>query len=878
MKIGCSEPWQELSFIDGLDAMPVMTWLCEPGGKRRYVNAAWLAFTGCSPEQSLGDGWLGYVHPDDRHALILAHGNAEAGSRPPSVEYRLYRTDGTFDWVHDRVTPLRSADGHLVGYLGCTLDTRARDQAEPDSLTDEVLNDRILGGNQYWTKLLDTEGRLLSMSAGGQRLLEIDDITPHLNTSWCETWPEPHRTTAYAAVANAAAGGTSTFTGFSHTVKGTPKWWDVIIVPAAKSAGNEPRLLAMFRDITEQRLAEEAVKRSEAEYRAIFELSAVGIVELDYPSKRFTKVNRRFCEIVGYSAAELTSLSVVDLTPSGRELEYNLALHRALETGERDEYALEKRLRRKDDRIVWVQVTATAVRDESGAMVTIVGMVEDISARKAAEQTLLDSEHRYRALMEHAGDAIVVADAQGKIIDVNRRAIELFGYSKRELLRLDLGVLYPRVLEGSNHTDLSLCEHAVSAGNGRQVPVEIAVTRIPYADSHLYLGSFRDISSRRRQEMAERASRDKTRFLATASHDLRQPIQAVNLLMYMLRSQDLPPAALALADRTQEAMAGLSRIVDALLDISKLDAGVVKPRLARFRLDMLVQELLDEHRPIADARDVTLRCVRCSIYVWSDRELLARILRNLISNAIKYTPAGRVLIGVRRKPGRAWIQVLDTGTGIAEGDTERVFEEFRQLGNSARDRRDGLGLGLSIVRRLAELLEHPVTVCSVVGRGSCFGVGVPVADGGELPSSRSPQRALRGWCQGGRILVVDDEVDIREGLAMVIGQWGYAVRVAADLAASMAEWDEHAAPMLVIADYRLGNVTGIDVIEAVRQRAGRNVAALLLTGDATAETLREASSRGIQVLRKPVAVEHLRRAILDCLNRAAAQERGSTHL
>jgi PAS domain S-box-containing protein len=781
------------------------------------------------------------------------------------VEYRLYRADGSFGWMFDQVTPLFAPDGDFVAYMGCTIPIRASDQAQPESLC-ETLNDRILDGNQYWTKLLDTQGRLLSMSAGGQRLLEISDITPHLNQSWRDIWPDAYRPAAYAAVDKAAAGGTGTFVGFCPTVKGTPKWWHVVIVPAATEPGSKPRLLAMFRDVTEQKQAEEAIKRSEAEFRAIFELSSVGIAQMDYHSKRYTKVNPRFCEILGYTAEELEGVSLRDLTPMDTELEHNLALHDALERGERDEYALEKRLLRKDGRTVWVQVTGTALRDAHGNITNITGMVQDISARKTAEQTLLDSEHRYRALMEHASDAILVADANGRCIDANRRAVELFGYTKQQLLQTSLSQLYPCVLQELDASGASLNEHELCAKDGRRIPVEIAGTRIPFADSHLYLGSFRDISGRRRQEMAERANQDKTRFLATASHDLRQPIQAIHLLLHLLLSHDLPPAAAGIAERIQGAVEGLGRIVDTLLDISKLDAGVIKPRLSRFHLGALLRELVDEHRPLSERVGVSVSYVNCNVHVESDRDLLARILRNLISNAIKYAPLGRILVGVRRSADRAWVQVLDTGIGIAPGDIDAVFEEFRQIGNSARDRREGLGLGLSIVQRLANLLEHPLKVSSVPGRGSCFAVSVPTADHREHPARyvtpQSPGTAARARTE---ILVVDDEVDIREGLAMVLTGWGYSVRVAADLVHAMAGWEVDNPPALVIADFRLGKETGIDVIQAVRRRVQRPVPALLLTGDATPETAREAARLDVQLLRKPLSVDQLRRAILEYL-------------
>lgn len=534
------------------------------------------------------------------------------------------------------------------------------------------------------------------------------------------------------------------------------------------------------------------------------------------------------------------------------------------------------------------QVVKTPLRNGEGPIEGIVLTIRDITERKQAEESDQLQAGRYATLLRTSNEAFWIMGTDGTFSDVNQAFCDIYGYSREEMLGMHISEL--EVLENPEETARHI-KHVIENGHerfetrhrkkdGSTIDVEISTSF--WSHSGEFLVFCRDITERLRadaqqrkyeaalrkaRKMAEHESESKTRFLATASHDLRQPIQAMHLLAHVLVSSDLPPESAEIALRMQEAVDGLGDMLTALLDISKLDAGLVKPDLSDFRLSELFRQLTDEHLPLTEEKGITLRCVESRLRVRSDLNLLTRILRNLISNAIKYTRSGKVLIGVRRAGACLRIQVLDSGIGIAEDELERVFEEFHQVGNTARDRREGLGLGLAIVKRLSTLLEHPVQVASVVGRGTCFSVQVPLAVGSsagqqDLAVSQLP---LEIPYEGAEILVVDDEVDIREGLAMSLRQWGYAVSVAADYDQALAALKEDSPPVLVIADYRLGAETGIDVIRAVRRWSRRKIAALLLTGDATDERRRESARLGVQLLRKPVSAEQLRRAVVESL-------------
>ena len=369
-------------------------------------------------------------------------------------------------------------------------------------------------------------------------------------------------------------------------------------------------------------------------------------------------------------------------------------------------------------------------------------------------------------------------------------------------------------------------------------------------------------------DTAQRASQAKTDFLAAASHDLRQPVQSLVLLTGSLRARLDGQPAEALVGKLETSVQALCRMLDALLDISKLDASAVPVDLRPVPLHHVLDDLEEEYRLRAAEQGLELRVVPSSLTVRTDPALLERVLRNLLENALRYTDRGRILVGCRRRGDRLLIQVRDTGIGIPPEHLERIFLEFYQIANPARDRGRGLGLGLAIVHRLAVLLECRVHVASVPGRGSCFTVAIPldaeagpnapvgVEDDGRERSGREPSRPVA--------LVIDDDPLVREGLGMLLPQLGWTVLAAATAAEALA----HLAaapdqPALVIADHRLdGGVTGLEVLRAVGARLARPALSVILTGDTAPDLIASIAAGGYRVLHKPLAVRDLK-ALLD---------------
>lgn len=372
------------------------------------------------------------------------------------------------------------------------------------------------------------------------------------------------------------------------------------------------------------------------------------------------------------------------------------------------------------------------------------------------------------------------------------------------------------------------------------------------------------------RDRAQAADRAKTRFLAAASHDLRQPIHALSLLIATLaalghRGAVASGDARDLAGKAKSIVGNLSALLNGLLDISRLDAGVVTVAKETVNLSQLFNQLGNEFAPVAKDRGLDWRVIESRLLVDSDPMMLKRLLDNLLSNAFRYTRSGGVLLGCRRRDASAEIQIWDTGPGIPADQQAMVFEEFVQLQNPARDRALGLGLGLAIVRRTAVLLQHPLKLVSVTGRGSMFSVTVPIASAVETPlpdNKASPAGIAVG------IMVVEDERDVLDIMVQLLTLQGhrvYAGRSAAEVQQIHAEAIEAGkAPVdLIIADYRLGDgATGLDVIEALCAYIGRSVPAVIVTGDTSPSRIKEAIASGHRILHKPITGEELHEAIV----------------
>jgi PAS domain S-box-containing protein len=403
--------------------------------------------------------------------------------------------------------------------------------------------------------------------------------------------------------------------------------------------------------------------------------------------------------------------------------------------------------------------------------------------------TISPAELAYRAL-DAAPDAMVLVDESGIIRFANRQVMALFGYAPEGVSGKSIGQLVAPCCGGGSltHGAQGLGEwdgrlmgpHGGLMGrreDGTEFPVEMSFRPIGDADG-IHVAVIRNVAERKRMDMAIAAARDgadrgnlgKSRLLATASHDLRQPVQTLALLNGILRRTVAEPDATDALDQQEQVIAAMSRLVNALLDISKLESGVIKPEQTDFAVAVVFNDLRREFTSLAASKGITLQAEACTDWVHSDPSLVEQILRNLIANAIKYTRQGGVRLRCRHAQALVRIEVLDTGVGIPPDQLGSIFDEFYQVGVARNTCRDGFGLGLSIVQRLVRLLDLSLEVRSEVGKGSAFSLELPSG----VPQAASlcvavPQRAAPGrGTERPRVLLVEDDSGVREATRLLL--------------------------------------------------------------------------------------------------------------
>ena len=386
---------------------------------------------------------------------------------------------------------------------------------------------------------------------------------------------------------------------------------------------------------------------------------------------------------------------------------------------------------------------------------------------------------------------------------------------------------------------------------------------------------------RAKKEEAELASHDKSHFLAVASHDLRQPLHALGLYVAELQRKVFGTEQQHLVGRVEQSVEAISSLLNALLDISKLDAGTVVPQLQTCAVSVILDRVVADYQMLAGIKNIRLIVRPCAVYVTSDSQLLERILMNLVSNSIRYTyPNGCVMVACRRRGDFLRIEVRDNGVGISKADQTNIFREFFQAAQPLPDNNKGLGLGLSIVDRLVKLLGYRIELRSAPNKGSVFALEVPIAHVSERLSvsadARIPvdtdQKIEGSSLHGKRLLIVDDDAAVLSSTAGILTSWGCQVSAASSVAQveqflrNKAEWD------LVISDYQLGSSTnGIDVINLVHQYKNQQIPCILISGDTSPTILKLASVSGYHLLHKPVRPAKLRSLVVHLL------EEGEVH-
>jgi two-component system, chemotaxis family, CheB/CheR fusion protein len=509
----------------------------------------------------------------------------------------------------------------------------------------------------------------------------------------------------------------------------------------------------------------------------------------------------------------------------------------------------------------------------------------DISEIKAAERAIQVARTYSDSIIDTIRQPLVVLDETLRIASANRSFYRTFELEPAEAVGQPLGSVaghHPgaeglrdflkRVQDEPSHVEDYETEVELPTLGRRLLLLNARRLREGPLGTPKILVAIDDITERRRaaevlgaaKREAEQANLGKSRFLAAASHDLRQPLQTLSFLQGIMAKKVTDKTVLGLVDRLAETVNAMSGMLDTLLDINQLEAGIVRREINDFPINAVLDELSSQFAYHETVDRLDLHVVGCSLSVRSDQRLLAQMIRNLVSNAVKYTAAGRILVGCRRRGDKLRIEVWDTGIGIPAEELSAIFEEFHQLDNPARERSKGLGLGLAIVQRLAELLGHAIDVRSRPGKGSVFSVEVSLGggDAAARPLPAPPEVATT-TSQGEAILIVEDEPAVREMLKLLLDGEGYRTVTAADGRAALA-WASRGSPRpdLVLADYNLPNgPNGLQVVASLQQTFGHDIPAIILSGDISTEALREIAGQGRVHLGKPVTAPALLRLI-----------------
>jgi PAS domain S-box-containing protein len=509
---------------------------------------------------------------------------------------------------------------------------------------------------------------------------------------------------------------------------------------------------------------------------------------------------------------------------------------------------------------------------ELRALDVLARQAADLIERVQVETTLRESEQRLRwigSVVDSSDDAIISTNLDSIITSWNRGAERLFGYTAEEAIGQPVTIIIPedrldeereiltRIRQGER---IDHFETVRQRKHGGLVSISLTVSPVKNTEGRIVGASKvgRDITDQKLAwKTAELADRAKSAFLAAASHDLRQPLQTLKLLQAALELHHPPGEARNLVTEIGRSLDTMTSILSSLLDVNRLESGNLRPSISEFSLNEIFEPLAGDFAAPVLERGLRLCIVRSELIICSDRDMLAEMIRNLLSNAIRYTDRGRILLGCRRAGDHVRIEVWDSGVGIAEGQLPHIFDEYYQGTEGAE--RGGFGLGLAIVKRLGDILDHRVEVRTIRGKGTRFFIDVPRGQSSVKGTETAPPLHPHNDAFRGSVLAIEDEASVRIALGRLLKLRGIDATIVATATEALTLIREHGLrPDVLLSDYNLrGSQDGMETIKHLRAALGRKVPAVVITGDVRSETVDSISSQGVSVLIKPFSGDEL---------------------
>ena len=633
----------------------------------------------------------------------------------------------------------------------------------------------------------------------------------------------------------------------------------------------------LIEEIAKREAANQRLDESQKDFSRLFDATPLPLILVSTNDGSVIKANNAATQFFRTTNSVASDFKTSDFLPSAeqrRKLANQLKQH-----GEVRSDLVESVNSAGDP--VWGLVSALPVR--FGNRNTSIVVFADVTEQMEIAERLRNTEKEFQTILNNMPDVFYRTDAQGFITMISPACIEAIGYTPEELIGTKMVDLYVEPEQRGK-----ILEQLVAA-KGKSTQVEAFMKRkdgkIVWISTKAFLrmdengtptgveGIARDLTDKKDLENSLRSALDeagkankaKTKFLAAASHDLRQPLQTLMLYAGVLERRIGNGANKNIVAEIESGLATMSELLNALLDISKLEAGAVEPNRQPFLVSNVLDRMRARFAPVAANEGLRLKIISSSAVVESDPVLLENILGNLVGNAVRYTSEGKILIGCRRRSSYLDICVIDTGIGISDQDKERIFDDFYQVGNPGSDRKQGLGLGLPIVLRTAKLLGHDLTWHSEEGRGTSFLVSLPL--GKEQVGEETTVESKIASPASSKILLIDDDKEVLSALSAFLRTMGNETLMAPSEQEALRVIDDgDQTPDIIIADYRLADgKNGADAVNAVRERLGKSVPAIIITGDTAPERIKQIKASGLSMAHKPINHENLLKLIAENL-------------